>query len=71
MKNIHGEEIDVPGASLDEVIATVEALHAYWQDRGITFSHLEPGIATRLAEWQMRPLWRKVWDWLHGREFAG
>lgn len=24
-------------------------------------------IATRLAEWKMRPLWRKSWDWLHGR----
>ncbi len=23
------------------------------------------------AEGKMRPLWRKVWDLLHGRRFAG
>lgn len=31
-----------------------------------------PGIATRFAEWKMRPLWRKAWDRLRGRrEFPG
>lgn len=30
-------------------------------------NEVNPGIAARRAEWEMRPLWRKACDWLRRR----